>query len=81
MHCVPYGRFKAMAVSPLAAGRLPDPDIALVYANPAQMILLVNGLLAALGEAGNLAPQAAAWTAPIGFIVIGLVFVFRLDRH
>ena len=44
MHCVPHGRFKAMAVSPLAAGRLPDPDIALVYANPAQMILLVNGL-------------------------------------
>lgn len=44
MHCVPHGRFKAMAVSPLAAGRLPAPDIALVYANPAQMILLVNGL-------------------------------------
>ena len=44
MHCVPHGRYRAMAVSPLAAGRLPQPDIALVYANPAQMILLVNGL-------------------------------------
>jgi uncharacterized protein (DUF169 family) len=44
MTCVPHGRFQAMAVSPLAAGRLPDPAIALVYANPAQMILLINGL-------------------------------------
>ena len=44
MTCVPHGRYRAMAVSPLAAGRLPNPDIALVYANPAQMILLVNGL-------------------------------------
>ena len=44
MHCVPYGRYKAMAVSPLSAGRLVDPDICLVYANPAQMILLINGL-------------------------------------
>jgi uncharacterized protein (DUF169 family) len=44
MTCVPHGRYQAMAVSPLAAGRLPAPDIALVYANPAQMILLINGL-------------------------------------
>lgn len=44
MHCVPYGRYRAMAVSPLASGRLVDPDICLVYANPAQMILLINGL-------------------------------------
>ena len=44
MTFVPHGRYRAMAVSPLAAGRLPNPDIALVYANPAQMILLVNGL-------------------------------------
>lgn len=43
MHCVPYGRYQAMAVSPLASGRL-NPDICLVYANPAQMILLINGL-------------------------------------
>lgn len=44
MHCVPFGRYRAMAVSPLASGRLVDPDICLVYANPAQMILLINGL-------------------------------------
>ncbi|MFT4242192.1 MAG: DUF169 domain-containing protein [Acidovorax sp.] len=44
MHCVPHGRYRAMAVSPLASGRLGEPDICLVYANPAQMILLINGL-------------------------------------
>jgi len=33
-----------MAVSPLAAGRLNPPDIALIYATPAQMILFINGL-------------------------------------
>ncbi|MFO1219588.1 MAG: DUF169 domain-containing protein [Burkholderiaceae bacterium] len=43
MRCVPYGRYRAMAVSPLASGRL-QPDVCLVYANPAQMILLINGL-------------------------------------
>ncbi|ANK79785.1 DUF169 domain-containing protein [Minwuia thermotolerans] len=44
MEVVPYGRYKAMAVSPLAAGRLDPPDIALIYATPAQMILFINGL-------------------------------------
>lgn len=44
MTCVPYGRYRAMAVSPLASDRLNEPDICLVYANPAQMILLINGL-------------------------------------
>ncbi len=44
MTCAPYGRWQAMAVSPLASGRLPAPNIVLVYANPAQMILLINGL-------------------------------------
>lgn len=43
MHCVPHGRYRAMAVSPLASNRL-RPDVCLVYANPAQMILLINGL-------------------------------------
>ena len=33
-----------MAVSPLSAKRLDPPDICLVYATPAQMILLINGL-------------------------------------
>ena len=44
MDVVPYGRYAAMAVSPLAAGRLDPPDICMIYATPAQMILLVNGL-------------------------------------
>ena len=42
--CVPFGKYEAMAVSPLASGRLNPPDICLVYANPAQMILFINGL-------------------------------------
>jgi uncharacterized protein (DUF169 family) len=44
MDVVPFGRFAAMAVSPLASGRLDPPDICLIYATPAQMILLINGL-------------------------------------
>ncbi|WP_416899239.1 MAG: DUF169 domain-containing protein [Minwuia sp.] len=44
MDVVPYGRYEAMAVSPLAAGRLDPPDIALIYATPAQMIIFINGL-------------------------------------
>ncbi len=44
MDVVPVGRFQAMAVSPLSTARLDPPDIAMVYANPAQMILLINGL-------------------------------------
>jgi len=41
---VPHGRYHAMAVSPLEAGRLDPPDICLVYATPGQMILFINGL-------------------------------------
>lgn len=44
MHTVPHGRYAALAVSPLAGGRLDPPDICLVYATPGQMILLINGL-------------------------------------
>ncbi|TVS13896.1 MAG: hypothetical protein EA417_16015 [Gammaproteobacteria bacterium] len=44
MDHVPHGRFEAMAVSPLASGRLDPPDICLIYATPAQMILFINGL-------------------------------------
>lgn len=44
MDCVPFGRYAAMAVSPLASGRLDPPDICLIYATPAQMILFINGL-------------------------------------
>lgn len=41
---VPFGRFKAMAVSPLASGRLDPPDVCLIYGTPGQMILMINGL-------------------------------------
>ncbi len=44
MDVLEFGRFQAMAVSPLASGRLDPPDICLIYATPAQMILLINGL-------------------------------------
>jgi len=41
---VPYGTYQAMAVSPLASGRLDPPDICLMYATPGQMIIFINGL-------------------------------------
>lgn len=44
MDCLPYGRYTALAVSPLATGRLDPPDIALIYATPGQMIILINAL-------------------------------------
>ena len=44
MDVVPYGLWRAMAVSPLISGRLDPPDVCLIYATPAQMILLINGL-------------------------------------
>lgn len=44
MQVVPAGTYKAMAVSPLTSGRLNPPDICLIYATPAQMILFINGL-------------------------------------
>ena len=39
-----FGQWEAMAVSPLASGRLDPPDICLIYATPGQMIILINGL-------------------------------------
>jgi uncharacterized protein (DUF169 family) len=44
MECVPDGRFEALAVAPLASGRLDPPDIALFYATPGAMIYFINGL-------------------------------------
>src|SRR5436305_7253385 len=41
---VPYGRYRALAVSPLAGGRLDPPDIALFYATPGAMMYFINGL-------------------------------------
>ena len=44
MHCVPDGQYEALAVGPLAAGKLTRPDIALFYATPGAMIYFINGL-------------------------------------
>jgi uncharacterized protein (DUF169 family) len=44
MNCVPDGRFEALAVAPLASGKLDPPDIALFYATPGAMIYFINGL-------------------------------------
>ncbi len=44
MHLVPRQKFRALAVSPLANGRLDPPDIALFYATPGAMIYFINGL-------------------------------------
>ena len=41
---VPPGRYHGVCASPLRAARLDPPDIVLIYANPAQTILIVNGL-------------------------------------
>ena len=44
MNCVGDGQYEAMVVSPLAAGRLDPPDIALFYATPGAMMYFINGL-------------------------------------
>ena len=44
MDVLPSGRYAALAVSPLAAGRLDPPDLVLLYGTPGQMIILINGL-------------------------------------
>ncbi len=40
----PDGRYDALAVGPLAGGKLDPPDIALFYATPGAMMYFVNGL-------------------------------------
>lgn len=44
MDVVEFGKYEAMAVSPITSGRLDPPDICLVYATPGQMIIFINGL-------------------------------------
>ena len=44
MHCVPDGKYDALAVGPLATGKLSPPDIALFYATPGAMMYFINGL-------------------------------------
>lgn len=40
---IPLGKFHAVAIGPIFSERI-NPDIILIYGNPAQMILMVNGL-------------------------------------
>jgi dephospho-CoA kinase len=40
---LPLGRYRAVAMAPLVYNPF-DPDIVLIYANPAQMILLINAI-------------------------------------
>ena len=40
---LPFGKYEAVAMAPLVYNPF-DPDIILIYANPAQMILLINAL-------------------------------------
>src|SRR3984893_11346151 len=42
MDTAPHGRYLAMAVSPLASGRLNPPDICLIYGTPGQMIIFIH---------------------------------------
>ncbi len=44
MSVVPFGKYEAMAVSPLVSNRLSEPDICLIYGTPGQMILFIKGL-------------------------------------
>ncbi len=44
MNVVPVGKYRALAVAPLASGRLDPPDIALFYATPGAMMYFINGL-------------------------------------
>jgi uncharacterized protein (DUF169 family) len=44
MEVVPHGKYQALAVAPLANGRLDPPDIVLFYATPGAMIYFINGL-------------------------------------
>ena len=44
MHCVPDGKYQALAVSPITAQRLTAPDIVLFYATPGAMMYFINGL-------------------------------------
>jgi len=41
---VPSGKYVGVVLSPLASGRLKQPDSVLVYATPGQMVTLINAL-------------------------------------
>jgi uncharacterized protein (DUF169 family) len=43
MPVIPSGKFNGLAIGPVTSGRL-DPEMIVIYGNPAQMILVINGL-------------------------------------
>ena len=43
MPVIPSGKFNAVAIGPVFSERI-NPEMILIYANPAQMMLLINGL-------------------------------------
>ena len=43
MQRIPYGKYKAFMIAPLAYDPF-DPDIVLIYANPAQMSIMINAI-------------------------------------
>ncbi len=44
MDLAEHGRYEAIVASPLTSGRLPRPDVCLIYGTPGQMIIFINGL-------------------------------------
>ena len=36
-------KYEALAVSPLTSGRIPDPDVCLIYLTPGQLFMLLSG--------------------------------------
>ena len=43
------------------------------------LFLVVDGLLAALGESGSITPLFAAWTAPVVFATLGITALLKLE--
>ena len=68
MHCVEDGRYEALAVSPLASGRLDPPDIVLFYATPGAMMYFITGFSGPVTKtlSGGLLGKARAQTAGAG---------------
>lgn len=42
---IPYGKYEAIVSSPLASGRVKDPDVCMVIGRPGQIFFLLAGLL------------------------------------
>ena len=44
LDCVP-AKYEAIAVSPLESNKIPNPDVCLIYATPAQIFMMLSGLI------------------------------------